>query len=164
MVNNTYIIYESLVGSQATFRWCWQVHELDLGMVCPYLEIWRSAHLWQHSQCGKNNVQLKDIHMIYMEKRKKENIQGNTHGLMARSKQGMGLSTHQGPVTCMRALVGFVVGVGVVFGVVVVPVLGTCIPIITKLILGCPATEPPKLHIHILDLCGTIVLLVTLLL
>jgi hypothetical protein len=42
----------------------------------------------------------------------------------------MGLSTHQGPVTCMRALMGFVVGVRVVFGVVVGPVLGACIPVI----------------------------------
>ncbi len=31
-------------SSQATFRWCWQVHELDLGMVCPYPGIWGSTH------------------------------------------------------------------------------------------------------------------------
>ncbi len=31
-----YDIYESLEGSRATFRWCWQVCELDLRMVCPY--------------------------------------------------------------------------------------------------------------------------------
>jgi hypothetical protein len=43
MVNITYIIYESLVGSQTTFKWCWQVHELDLGMVCPYPGIWGST-------------------------------------------------------------------------------------------------------------------------
>jgi hypothetical protein len=43
---------------------------------------------------------------------------------------------------------GFVVGVRVVFGVVVGPVLGACIPVISKLILGCSAMEPPKLHIH----------------
>ncbi len=43
---------------------------------------------------------------------------------------------------------GFVVGVRVVFGVVVGLFLGTCIPVISKLILGCAATEPPKLHIH----------------
>jgi hypothetical protein len=60
----------------------------------------------------------------------------------------MGLSTHQGPVTCMQASMGFVVGVRMVFGVVVGPVLGTCIPVISKLILGCAAMEPPKLHIH----------------
>ncbi len=39
-------------------------------------------------------------------------------------------------VTCMQALMGFVVSVRVVFGVVVNPVLGACIPVITKLILG----------------------------
>ncbi len=27
--------HESQVGSGATFRWCWQVRETDLGMVCP---------------------------------------------------------------------------------------------------------------------------------
>jgi hypothetical protein len=54
----------------------------------------------------------------------------------------------------MLASVGLVVGVRVVFGVVVGPVLGTCIPIITKLILGCVAMEPPKLHIHHLGPAG----------
>ncbi len=54
----------------------------------------------------------------------------------------------------MQALVGFVLGVRVVFGVVVGPVLGTCIPVIQKLILGCVATEPPKLHIHHLGPAG----------
>jgi hypothetical protein len=49
---------------------------------------------------------------------------------------------------------GFVVGVRVVFGVVVGRVLGTCIPVITKLILGCAAMEPPKLHIHHLGPAG----------
>jgi hypothetical protein len=42
----------------------------------------------------------------------------------------MGLSTHQGPVTCMQASMGFVGGVRVVFGVAVSPVLGACIPVI----------------------------------
>ncbi len=73
---------------------------------------------------------------------------------MVRGDWGMGLSTHQGPVTCMQALMGFVGGVRVVFGVVVGPVLGSCIPVITKLILGCTATEPPKLHIHHLGPAG----------
>ncbi len=73
---------------------------------------------------------------------------------MGRREQGMGLSTHRGPVTCMQALMGFVVGFRVVFGVVVGPVLGTCIPEITKLILGCAATEAPKLHIHHLGPVG----------
>jgi hypothetical protein len=66
----------------------------------------------------------------------------------------MGLSTHQGPVTCMQVSMGFVVGVRVVFGVVVGPVLGTCIAVIMKLILRCSATEPPALHIHHLGPAG----------
>jgi hypothetical protein len=48
----------------------------------------------------------------------------------------------------MQASMGFVLGVRVVFGVVLGPVLGTFISVITKLILGCTAMEPPKLHIH----------------
>ena len=43
---------------------------------------------------------------------------------------------------------GFVVGIRVVFGVVVGPVLGACIPVILKLILGSTAMEPSKLHVH----------------
>jgi hypothetical protein len=48
----------------------------------------------------------------------------------------------------------FVVGVGVMFGVVVGLVLGARIPVITKLILGCAAAEPPKLHTHHLGPAG----------
>jgi hypothetical protein len=65
----------------------------------------------------------------------------------------MGLSAHQGPGT-MQALMGFVVGVRVVFGVVAGPVLGICIPVILTLILGCVALEPPKLHTHHLGPAG----------
>jgi hypothetical protein len=49
---------------------------------------------------------------------------------------------------------GFVVGVKVVFGVVLGPFLGACIPVISKLILGCTATKPPKLQIHHLEPVG----------
>ncbi len=49
---------------------------------------------------------------------------------------------------------GFVVGVRVVFGVVVGPVLGAYTPVISKLILGWVATEPPELHIHHLGPAG----------
>ncbi len=34
------------------------------------------------------------------------------------------------------------------FGGVVGPVFGACIPVITKLVLRCTATEPPEPHIH----------------
>ncbi len=54
----------------------------------------------------------------------------------------------------MQALVCFTVGVRVVFGVLVGPVFGTCIPVITKLISGCAALKPPKLHIHHLGPAG----------
>jgi hypothetical protein len=54
----------------------------------------------------------------------------------------------------MQASMGFVVGVRVVFGMVVSPVLGARIPVITKLILQCAAIEPPKLHIRHLGPAG----------
>ncbi len=85
---------------------------------------------------------------------KKGNLQGKTCGLMGRRENEMGLSIPREPVTCMQALMGFVVGVRVVFGVVIGPVLGACILIISKLILGSAAMEPPKLHIYHLGPAG----------
>jgi hypothetical protein len=67
------IIYESLEGSRATFRWCWRVCELDLGMVCPYPGIWGSTH-----PCG--NIHNVGIIMFSLKtydiygKRKRENL------------------------------------------------------------------------------------------
>ncbi len=55
---------------------------------------------------------------------------------------------HPIPYTSMSVLVGFMVGVWVVFCVVVRPVLGSCIAVVSKLVLRCPATEPPEAHIH----------------
>ncbi len=48
----------------------------------------------------------------------------------------------------MSTSVGIMVGFRVVFGVVVSPVLRASIPVITKLVLGSMATEPPEAHIH----------------
>jgi hypothetical protein len=36
--------------------------------------------LQQHSKCGENNVQLEDIHMIYMEKEKGKTCKGKPMG------------------------------------------------------------------------------------
>jgi hypothetical protein len=54
----------------------------------------------------------------------------------------------------MSTLVGFMVGVWVVFGVVVSPVLRAGIPVVTELVLEGAATEPPEAHIHHLGLVG----------
>jgi hypothetical protein len=48
----------------------------------------------------------------------------------------------------MRTRMGFMVGIWVMFGVVVCPLLGAYIPVITKLVLRCMATELPEIHIH----------------
>ncbi len=65
-----------------------------------------------------------------------------------------GISANRVPDACMSDSVGFMVGVWVVPGVVVSPVLGARIPVITKLILGSAAPEPPEAHIHHLGLAG----------
>jgi hypothetical protein len=52
------------------------------------------------------------------------------------------------PDACMSTSVGFMVGVQVVFGVVVSLVFRPSIPVITKLVLGSTAMEPPEAHIH----------------
>jgi hypothetical protein len=49
----------------------------------------------------------------------------------------------------MSTLVGFMVGVRVVFGVVVSPVFRARIPVVMELVLGTAATEPPEAHIHL---------------
>jgi hypothetical protein len=61
---------------------------------------------------------------------------------------GEGSCSDPVPDAGMSVMVGFMVGIWVVFCVVVCPVLGTSIPIVSKLILGCLATEPPEAHIH----------------
>ncbi len=52
------------------------------------------------------------------------------------------------PYNSMSVSMGFMVGVWVVFCVVVRPVLGSYIPVVSKLVLRCPAKEPPEVHIH----------------
>jgi hypothetical protein len=78
-----------------------------------------------------------------------------------RREWGMGLSTHQGPVTYMQASMGFVVDVRVVFGVVVGPVLGACIPVITNWSWDVRQWSHQNCISIIFNLRGTIVLLVT---
>jgi hypothetical protein len=51
------------------------------------------------------------------------------------------------PDACMSTSVGFMGGVRVVFGVVVSPVFRARVPVITKLVLGSAAMEPPEAHI-----------------
>ncbi len=48
----------------------------------------------------------------------------------------------------MSTSVGFMVGVQVVFVVVVSPVFRASIPVVTELVLGGTALEPPEEHIH----------------
>jgi hypothetical protein len=59
--------YESLVGSQAIFRRCWQVHELDLGMVCPYPGIWESK-LKRWLNAADTDLDLVDSIVEYVQR------------------------------------------------------------------------------------------------
>ncbi len=54
----------------------------------------------------------------------------------------------------MSTLVGFMVGVPVGFGVVVIPVFRAGVPIVMELVLGGTETEPPELYIHHLGPAG----------
>jgi hypothetical protein len=79
---------------------------------------------------------------------KRENLKRVTRGPVVRREWGHALSANQIPDACMSILVGFMVGVRMMFGVVVGPVLCASIPFITKLVLRSLAMEPPEAHIH----------------
>ncbi len=59
-----------------------------------------------------------------------------------------GLLANRVPDTSMSCPVGFMVGVWVVFGVIISPVFGASVPVISKLVLRCAAAKPPEAHIH----------------
>jgi hypothetical protein len=82
------------------------------------------------------------------KKVKRENLKRETHGSVARHDLWKGLCAYRAPDACMSTLVGFMVGVWVVFGVVVSPVFIASIPVVMELVLGGVATEPPEAHIH----------------
>ncbi len=103
--------------------------------------IWGSTH-----PCG--NIPNVGILIARKEKVKRENLKRETHGPVARRDWQKGLCAYRVPDACMSTLVGFVVGIRVVFGVVVSPVFRTGIPVVMELVLGGVATEPPEAHIH----------------
>ncbi len=82
------------------------------------------------------------------EKVKRENLKRETHRLVARHYWRKGLCAYRVPDACMSASVGFMIGVQVVFGVVVSPVFGAGVPVVTELVLGGVATELPEVQIH----------------
>ncbi len=82
------------------------------------------------------------------EKVKWENLKRETCRPGARRDWRKGLCAYRAPDACMSTLVGFMVGVWVVFSVVVSPVCRARVPVVTELDLGGAATEPPEVHIH----------------
>ncbi len=69
-----------------------------------------------------------------------------------------GLCAYRVPDACMSTLVGFMVGVRSVFGVVVSPVFRARVLVVTGLVLGSVATEPPEVHMGSTKhtLCGIV--------
>ncbi len=93
------------------------------------------------------------------EKGKRENLKREIHG--ARRDWQKGVCAYRVPDACMSTLVGFMVGVQMVFGVVVSPDFRASIPVVTELVLGGAATKPPEALSIILARQGSVVLLVT---
>jgi hypothetical protein len=109
--------------------------------------VWGSAH-----PCG--NIPNVGIIIGRKEKVKWENMKRETQGPVARRDWRKGLCAYRVSDACMSTLVGFMVGVRVVFGVVVSPVFRVDVPVVTELVLGGGSTEPPEAHIHHFGLAG----------
>ncbi len=103
--------------------------------------IWGSTH-----PCG--NIPNVGIIIGRKEKVNRENLKRETHGQVARHDWQKDLCAYRVPDACMSTLVGFMVGIWVVFCVVVSPFFRTGIPVVTELILGGAAMEPPESHIY----------------
>ena len=64
------------------------------------------------------------------------------------AKVAGGSGANRFPDACVGCPVGFMVGVRMMFGMIIGPVFGTSIPVVTKLVLRCTAAKPPESHIH----------------
>jgi hypothetical protein len=81
-------------------------------------------------------------------KNKKGKPEEGNPGAIGMAEVAGGLLANRVPDTSMSFPVGFMVGVWVVFGVIISPVFGASVPVISKLILRCAASKPPEAHIH----------------
>ncbi len=102
--------------------------------------IWGSTH-----PCG--NIPNVEIIIGRKEKVKRENLKRETCGPVARCDWQKGLCSYRVPDACMSTLVGFMVGIRVVFGVVVSPVFRTGIPVVTESVLGFLKMRVPVRHL-----------------
>jgi hypothetical protein len=75
------------------------------------------------------------------EKLKRENLKRETRKPVAWHDWQKDSCAYRAPDTCMSTLVGFMVGVQVVFGVVVSPVFRAGVPVVTELVLGGVAMD-----------------------
>jgi hypothetical protein len=96
-----------------------------------------------------NNVQK-----IGKSKNKKGKPEEGNPRASGLAKMAVDLGANRFPDARMSGSVGFMVGVWVVFGVIISPVFGTSIPVVTKLVLRCAALKPPEAHIHHLGPVG----------
>jgi hypothetical protein len=117
-------------------------------------EIWVSTHPW-------GIIHNMGIIIGRKEKVKRENLKRETRELVARQDWWKGLCAYRVPDACMSTLVGFIVGVWVVFGVVVSPIFSARIPVVMELVLGGVEMDHEKRISIFFAWQGTIVLLVT---
>jgi hypothetical protein len=104
----------------------WSVHPGNLEIYTP---------------CG--NIPNVGIIIGRKEKVNRENLKRETCGPVAGHDWRKGLYVYRVPDACMSTSVSFMVGVKVVFGRVVSPVFRANGPVVTELVLGGTATEPP---------------------
>ncbi len=107
--------------------------------------IWGSTH-----PCG--NIPNVGIIIGRKEKVKSKNLKRETRGPVARRDWQKGLYAYQAPDACMSTLVGFMVGVWVVFGVVVSPVFKAGVPVVGPMgacLLCLPNDRPAEPFLHL---------------
>jgi hypothetical protein len=80
-------------------------------------------------------------------KMKRDNLKRETRGPVFRQVWGGVLRARTVPDACMQTSMGFRIVVWVMFGVVVSPDFGACLPVILKLFLRNATTELPEAHI-----------------
>jgi hypothetical protein len=148
---------KSRIGGKQYLDYLWELGELPVYTIggfgifvslrydCPYIvRIRGSSHSCAIIQdvVKRQMKKLKNVSTNKKGKPMRENPRAN--GLA----RGEGSCAHPIPYASMSALVRFMVGVWVVFCVVVSPVFGSSIPVVSKLVLRGSATEPPKVLIH----------------
>jgi len=103
--------------------------------------------------CG-NNVQKIGKRKDKRGKNKKGKPEEGNPWACGVAKVAVGSGANRYPDACVGCPVGFRVGVRMMFDMIIGPVFGTSIPVVTKLVLRCTESKPPESHIHHLGPAG----------